>query len=79
MLTTGDLLADPGYWYDPDHLNLQGAAALSARLGGLLAEGPPGGALRANEPAPCAPGKGPGKGPGKDLGKGPGVVATRIQ
>ncbi|MFZ4406897.1 MAG: hypothetical protein ACOYOH_06135 [Paracraurococcus sp.] len=47
MLTTGGLLADPGYWYDLDHLNLQGAAVLSAELGRLLAEGPP-------ETAPCA-------------------------
>lgn len=38
MLTTGDLLANADYWYDPDHLNLQGAAVLSAELGRRLAE-----------------------------------------
>jgi len=50
MLNAGEALADPDYWYDPDHLNLQGAAVLSARLGALLA-GP-----RAGGPAACASG-----------------------
>ncbi len=59
MLTTGGLLADPGYWYDLDHLNLQGAAVLSAELGRLLAEGPP-------ETAPCAT-----AGPGVVAARGP--------
>lgn len=59
MLTTGKLLADTGYWYDPDHLNLQGAAVLSAELGRLLAEGATAeagkvAAAQAKEPAPCA-------------------------
>ncbi|MFC7478313.1 hypothetical protein ACFQS7_28520 [Dankookia sp. GCM10030260] len=53
VLATGDLLADPGYWYDPDHLNLQGAAVLSARLGRLLAAPRDGEALRVGEPAAC--------------------------
>lgn len=51
MLNTGTLLADTRYWYDPDHLNLQGAAVLSARLGSLLAQPPAGEALRACAPA----------------------------
>jgi hypothetical protein len=53
LLTTGKLLADPGYWYDPEHLNLQGAAVLSAELGRLLAGGATE-AARAAGPAPCA-------------------------
>lgn len=55
MLATGTLLADPGLWYDPDHLNARGAALLSGALGGMLA-GPRGGDIpTATLPTACAP------------------------
>lgn len=57
MLVPGEVLANPGYWGDLHHLNLHGAAVLSAHLGTVLA-GPGGGALAAGlgpEAAGCGP------------------------
>ena len=53
MLSTGTLLADTGLWYDPDHLNAQGAALLSTQLGKLLA-GAAGDAAPAGQSIPCS-------------------------
>ena len=38
MLTAGDLLAPHDVWYDAAHLNAEGAAAVSRRVGEMLAE-----------------------------------------
>jgi hypothetical protein len=40
VLAPGAALAEPGYWGDLHHLNLHGAAVLSARLGTMLATMP---------------------------------------
>lgn len=67
MLAPGEVLADPGYWGDLHHLNLHGAAALSAHLGAVLA-GPGGGTLAARlggETAGCGP-------------SAPGLAAVRV-
>jgi hypothetical protein len=43
IIAFNDLLSNKGYWEDVNHLNAEGAAAVSARLGGLLAPTLPGG------------------------------------
>ena len=71
MLTAGDLLADPALWYDLDHLNLQGASLLSARLGAMLARSPGAGARRGDAGMPCGS-------PSAQGGANPGVVNTGV-